>query len=265
MRSESLNFVHDVNALRKTLKSVYASSADLQALNSEIDELPKNCRIQVLPICWRHRLDFPKKGRHQNRQEHDVSEALIEENDEYPSLESITVEGIPFVRSLITDLALDILLYQSAIYNEHISRICVEEANRVYHLFRERNPGFNGKVHLLGHSLGSAIFFDLISRSSYVRKSTPNEAYESPLSFDFEVEDFYALGSPIGLFQMLKGRTIAATSPGSRHEENVLEAPFPVSCPRVAQLYNITHPTDPVYVFPARLSICGTTKSANLP
>ena len=29
---------------------------------------------------------------------------------------------------------------------------------------------------------------------------------------DFEVEDFYALGSPIGLFQMLKGRTISARS-----------------------------------------------------
>ena len=34
-----------MNVLRKTLKSVYGSSADLQALNSEIDKLPKNCRI----------------------------------------------------------------------------------------------------------------------------------------------------------------------------------------------------------------------------
>ena len=92
-----------MNVLRQTLKSVYATSADLQALNSEIDKLPKNCRIQVLPVCWRHLLDFPRKGVRQNRKEHDIGDAFGDE-EEYPSLEDITVEGVPFVRSLITDL-----------------------------------------------------------------------------------------------------------------------------------------------------------------
>lgn len=100
-----MNFVHNVNVLRKTLKGVYSSSADLHALNSEIDKLPKNCRVQVLPVCWRHLLDFPKKGARQSRKEHDLGEAYGDE-DEYPSLEDITVEGIPYVRTLVTDLAL---------------------------------------------------------------------------------------------------------------------------------------------------------------
>lgn len=102
-RTESVNFIHDVNVLRQTLKSVYANSADLQALNSEIDKLPKNCRLQVLPVCWRHLLDFPRKGVRQARKEHDLGDAFGDE-EEYPSLEDITVEGVPFVRSLITDL-----------------------------------------------------------------------------------------------------------------------------------------------------------------
>lgn len=104
-RTESVNFIHDVNVLRQTLKSVYDSSADLQALNSEIDKLPKNCRIQVLPVCWRHLLDFPKKGVRQTRKEHDLGDAFGDE-EEYPSLEDITVEGVTFVRSLITDLGM---------------------------------------------------------------------------------------------------------------------------------------------------------------
>lgn len=54
MRVEAVNFVHDINVLRQTLKSVYGNSADLQALNNEIDKLPRNCRVQVLPVCWRH-------------------------------------------------------------------------------------------------------------------------------------------------------------------------------------------------------------------
>lgn len=61
IRMESVNFVHDVNVLRKTIKSVYANSADLKALNSELGAGPGNCRVQVLPVCWRHLLDFPKK------------------------------------------------------------------------------------------------------------------------------------------------------------------------------------------------------------
>jgi hypothetical protein len=90
MRTESVNFIGDCNVLRQTLKNVYGGSADLQALNSEIDRLPKNCRVQILPVCWRHLLDFPKKK--QSRKEHDLGDMESTE-DEYPSLEDITIEG----------------------------------------------------------------------------------------------------------------------------------------------------------------------------
>ncbi|OBT48524.1 hypothetical protein VE00_01280 [Pseudogymnoascus sp. WSF 3629] len=286
MRTESVNFIHDVNVLRQTLKSVYGNSADLQALNSEIDKLPKNCRIQVLPVCWRHLLDFPRHGLKQNRKEHDLAD-ISSEDEEYPSLDDITVEGVPFVRSLITDLALDVLLYQSA-YREHISNIVLRECNRVYKLFLDRNPDFNGKVSLIGHSLGSAIFFDILCRQkedkdTYGLPQHPKFYHNRPgvqpqskkdgkdMSFDFDVEDFYCLGSPIGLFQMLKGRTIAA-----RHHPEAMPAqspmdldmlddpflaanshpnetffptsgfPYSISSPKCAQLYNIFHPSDPI-------------------
>ena len=50
LRIESVNFVHDVNCLRKTLKSVYKASPGLQALNSSFADSKKNCRVQVLPV-----------------------------------------------------------------------------------------------------------------------------------------------------------------------------------------------------------------------
>lgn len=87
-RTESVNFVHDVNVLRQTLKSVYTSSADLQALNSEVAKLPKNCRVQVLPVCWRQFLDFPRQGVRHNRKEHDIADSNADE-EEYPSLEDM--------------------------------------------------------------------------------------------------------------------------------------------------------------------------------
>lgn len=163
LRMESVNFVHDVNTLRKTMKSVYSTSEDLRALNAEIGGGPGNSRVQVLPVCWRHLLDFPRK-REDKKHEQDLGLASNHE-DEYPSLDDLTIEGAGFARSLISDLALDVLLYQSA-YREQISGIVFREANRIYKLFIERNPNFKGKVHVVGHSLGSA--------STYHIQQTPH-------------------------------------------------------------------------------------------
>ncbi|KAL2144054.1 hypothetical protein VTI28DRAFT_9665 [Corynascus sepedonium] len=285
-RMESINFVHDVNTLRKTMKTVYSASADLRALNSEIDEPGLgNSRVQVLPVNWRHLLDFPK--RRPKRGERDLGEVFDEEED-YPSLEDITIEGVAFARSLISDLALDVLLYQSG-YREQIAEIVLRESNRIYRLFRQRNPEFNGKVHIVGHSLGSAIMFDILCRQKERTQDTEPprnplriwpaspDRYETKeqkeLAFDFDVEDFYCLGSPIGLFQMLKGRTISARDlPNALPSESPLNPdymddpfldppshpysnqqvspitglPFNVSSPKVGQLFNIFHPSDPI-------------------
>ncbi|KAI1081374.1 DDHD domain-containing protein [Whalleya microplaca] len=284
LKMESVNFVHDVNVLRKTIKAVYAHSADLKTLNKESGTGPGNCKIQVLPVCWRHLLDFPK--RREKKGETDLGDVGAEE-DEYPSLEDITIEGVAFARSLISDLALDVLLYQSA-YREQIAEIVLKESNRIYKLFMERNPEFKGKVHIVGHSLGSAIMFDILCRQKEKPKLSdalrnplrfwPSQDRSEPskepreLGFDFEVEDFYCLGSPIGLFQMLKGRTVAARDkrfagpPGSsalnpeylddpflagsmapdQHVSAITGLPFSVSSPKVVQLFNIFHPSDPI-------------------
>ncbi|KIW62921.1 hypothetical protein PV04_09809 [Phialophora macrospora] len=282
LRLDSVNFIHDVNMLRKTMKAVYESAPDLQALSGD----PKNCRVQVLPICWRHRLDFPKQSLKQNRQEFDIGDADALSEDQYPSLQDITVEGVPAVRNLITDLALDVLLYQSA-YREHIASIVQQESNRVYQLFRQRT-GFAGKVSFCAHSLGSAICFDIMCRQEEEPKTRPRRVSSKTsrelgiesrdLKLDFDVENFFALGSPIGLFQMLKGRTIAArpslgasafgatvvpTSPfdpdpmqndpfdkaalklNAGHSPTDL-IPITTSSPKCRELFNIFHPTDPI-------------------
>ncbi|RDW91163.1 hypothetical protein BP5796_02328 [Coleophoma crateriformis] len=303
MRVEAVNFVHDINVLRQTLKSVYGNSADLQALNNEIDKLPRNCRVQVLPVCWRHLLDFPRQGVRQNRKEHDLGDAFAEE-EEYPSLADITVDGVPFVRSLITDLALDILLYQSA-YREHISNIVLAESNRIYQLFCERNPEFlsrGGKVSLVGHSLGSAILFDILcrqpedapkkqlsTRKSKTQRTAPSiKPLGKDASFRFDTPSFFCLGSPIGLFQMLKGRTISARhqleslpteSPmnpdymqdpfqsAAQGVSNTTGLPVTISSPKCEQLYNVFYPTDPISyrLEPLISSVYGSIKPQPLP
>lgn len=295
LRLDSINFIHDVNTLRKTMKAVYASAPDLQALNSELGKQPSNCRVQVLPVVWRHLLDFPKQSVRENRRELDLGDTDGIEEDDYPSLADITVDGVPAVRNLITDLAMDVLLYQSA-YREHIAGIVTRECNRVYKLFKERNPSFSGRVSLVGHSLGSAIFFDILCRqrepdhesastSANVwpgarnrlssSRGTKEKTAEPNLRLDFACENFFALGSPIALFQMLKGRTIRGRKtadeipaaspfdpdpmridPFSQLSESRTDnmpglatghlLPITISSPKCSDLYNIFHPTDPI-------------------
>lgn len=283
-RFETFNFIHDVNELRKNLKSVYGTSPDLQALNAEVNRLPQNCRIQVLPICWRHHLDFPQQGVKYNRREHDIADLASDEDESYPTLQNITVEGVPALRAIVADLALDILLYQTPAYKDHISRIVVKECNRIFKLFRERNPYFNGKVSLIGHSLGSAVMFDVLSeqvkdkpalqpsRTSSMRIKHKRKDANTQLQLNFHVDSFFCLGSPIGLFQMLKGKTIAGRpnpnkvtldgGPDSLDDffeepalsstrfptDSISEAQFDamVSSPKCRALFNIFHPTDPI-------------------
>ena len=136
---------------------------------------------------------------------------------------------------MISDFALDVLLYQSG-YREQIMTIVLNEANRIYNLFKERNPGFQGKVHLTGHSLGSAILFDLLCRQKEREENTQRKIFgiwpssssktapeknPSDLSFDFDVADFYCLGSPVGLFQMLKGRYVSSLDDSLRFPSQI--------------------------------------------
>ncbi|GIJ88427.1 S23-interacting protein [Aspergillus pseudoviridinutans] len=271
LRLESINFIHDVNVLRKTMKSVYKASPDLQALNSASPDSQKNCRVQVLPV-----------GVRQNRKELDLADADCHDDSSYPGLNDITLDSVPAVRNLISDLAMDVLLYQSA-YCEHISTIVKQECNRILKLFKQRNPTFKGSVSLCGHSLGSAILFDILchqpstpcleqSPKSGERRMARNGSRD--ILLDFDCEELFCLGSPIALFQMIKGNTIAGRSMvdgantksskkecdhrsptsssfeghGASAQASTAsgEGPTIVSSPKCRQLYNIFHPSDPV-------------------
>lgn len=82
--------------------------------------------------------------------------------------------------------------------------------------------------------------FDILCRQDSHAQSAK---HAKQFKLDFEVEDFYALGSPIGLFQMLEGKTIAARQPAATDPS---QSDIPVSTPKCAQVYNIFHPADPI-------------------
>ncbi|KAK9456351.1 DDHD domain-containing protein [Dipodascopsis uninucleata] len=271
-RLESVNFVGDVNLFRKTLKSVYSTSPDLQTLNGEKDLESKkiNSRIQVLPVCWRHSIHFGLKSDNDetimSRQgsEKDIGDVKEyadkdkEDDDDAATLQDITVDGIPALRGIISEVLLDILLYYQPNYRERIMNNVIAECNRIYHLFKKNNPSFNGRVSIAGHSLGAAISFDILCRQPDLHDFGSSLPKKNVL--DFDVDSFFGLGSPVGLFQMLKGKAIMPRTVKSVNDEPLsplnydIDTPFDImtqkfatiSTPNVEDIYNIFHPADPI-------------------
>jgi len=169
---------------------------------------------------------------------------------------------------------LDILLFQTPAYKDHIARIVSQECNRIYTLFKRRNPQSKAKVSVCGHSLGSAILFDILSRQerdrpAYEKRPTQQHVENAEFKLDFDVEDFFCFGSPIGLFQMLNGKTIGGRgnpnkvtldgstdiddafhdttySNSSMRQPPNFNTDAIMSSPKCQQLYNIFHPSDPI-------------------
>lgn len=121
-------------------------------------------RIEFLPVNWHKPLHGEDTG-----------------TDE--RLRPLTLKSIPKLRNFVNDTLLDILFYTSPIYCQSILDTVVSEINRIYTLFCERNEDFNGKISIIGHSLGSLIAFDLLSHQS----STQQEEHvvvEKPPALD---------------------------------------------------------------------------------
>ena len=104
-------------------------------------------RVEFLPVNWHKTL---------HGEDHGTDERL----------KPLTLKSIPKLRNFVNDTLLDILFYTSPLFCQTILNTVVSEINRLYTLFCERNEEFNGKVSIMGHSLGSLITFDLLSHQT---------------------------------------------------------------------------------------------------
>ncbi|XP_041983858.1 uncharacterized protein LOC121736613 isoform X2 [Aricia agestis] len=180
-------------------------------------------RIEVLPISWHWRLHSGETG---------VDRRLA----------AVTLDSIPRLRAFTNDTILDVLFYTSPVYCQTIVDTVCGELNRIYALFRARNPRFRGGVSLGGHSLGSVILYDLLCHQTEKPQECPSKRYVSGAAgtgqptvrypaLDFSPDALYALGSPIAIFECIRG-------------VDVLGQDFKL--PTCKNFFNIFHPYDPI-------------------
>ena len=104
-------------------------------------------RIECIPIEWYDRV-------------HSSSNALSK------TLKSITLPTIPALRGIANEAVFDVLLYITPTFCEPVLDCVTTQITTAYEKFLKVHPKFvsdGGKCHLMGHSLGSVIVWDLLS------------------------------------------------------------------------------------------------------
>lgn len=153
-------------------------------------------------------------------------------------VEAITPMNVVPLRNFLNSSAMDIMYYTSPIYSAEIQQGVINELNRLYTLFTQRNPHMNTKVSVVAHSLGCVIVYDIITgwlpQGPYDANSKKDpDLVPGKSRLKFHLDNFFCLGSPLSVF-------LALRFPRGQHGYHL----FPPSlCNR---LYNIFHLSDPV-------------------
>ncbi|RHZ60272.1 hypothetical protein CDV55_106683 [Aspergillus turcosus] len=240
-RMESFHFTHAINAFRRNI-------------NMELNNEPvwhhvrqDHGGIMALPVNWRSTLSLADGSLD--------SEVSDDPTANHFSLNDITPETIPAVRSLISDVMLDIPYYLSH-HKPKMIQAVVKEANRIFRLWCKNNPGFQqyGRVHLIAHSLGSAMAIDILSHQptklpdiDFTTTSVHSDIFE------FDTKNLFLCGSPVGFFLLLNKANLlprrGRDKPGYEGEDRlrgVAGEADTYGCLAVDNLYNIMHTTDPI-------------------
>ena len=234
---ESWNFTHAMNSFRRNINVELAGP-------SALDVRPELTGIMALPINWRSNLSFEGSS-------HSAS-VTNEPNDSSANvfgLKDITPDSIPAVRNLVNEVMSDIPYYLSHHKAEMIAAV-VKEANRVYRLWCKNNPGFDkaGRVHVIAHSLGSAMAIDILSKqpTKLTRDVDWTSKKINTKHFEFDTKNLFFCGSPAGFFLLLNKGTLiprkGRNKPGTEGEDASKEVAGEAGtygCLAVDNLYNI--------------------------
>ncbi|KIX08385.1 uncharacterized protein Z518_03041 [Rhinocladiella mackenziei CBS 650.93] len=234
---DSFHFTHAINGLRREFNVELSTEAVKGNLRD-------GAGIMVLPVNWRLTVSF----------DDEVNSTNQDTENKY-ALKDITPDSLQGVRSLISDVMLDIPYYMSH-HKEKMTSAVIREANRVYRLWCRNNPGFEdyGRVHLVAHSLGSVMAMEILSeqptrigKDMKLNSKKPSEKY-----FEFDTTNLFCCGSPSGFFLLLnnanlvprKGRNKPGMGGEDRQPGIASEAKY--GCLAVDNIYNICHRNDPI-------------------
>ncbi|KAF2679980.1 hypothetical protein K458DRAFT_393259 [Lentithecium fluviatile CBS 122367] len=244
-RVETFHFTHAINAFRREVNVELGTNEVKRNLRKDMGG------IMVLPVNWRLRISL--------EDEVNASGAAEDPASNQYTLKDITPDTLPSVRGIISDVMLDVPYYLSPEHHPKMVSACIEEANRIYRLWCQNNPGFSewGRVHIIAHSLGSVMAIDILSNQpSYVDGQLADPSFpEAKLpkdQFIFNTSSLFTCGSPVGFFLLLRSATLLPRRDKEKPGADSFATPGvggeqgQYGCLAVDNLYNIVNGYDPV-------------------
>ena len=206
-RIDSFRFTHAINTLRRNVNVELNNEPVLSHVRED------HGGIMVLPVNWRATLSLDEQDL-DGMSNGGGGDDDDDDDSTHFSLKDVTPHSIPIVRALISDVMLDIPYYLSR-HKAKMVQAVAKEANRVYGLWCENNPGFreHGSVHLIAHSLGSVMAIDILSNQP--TRVSPQIGGSRADMFDFDTKDLFLCGSPAGFFLLLNKGLIPPWRAGS--------------------------------------------------
>ncbi|XP_058090061.1 phospholipase SGR2 isoform X3 [Magnolia sinica] len=131
-RLEKANLVDDVSDFRHITASLAERHLTSYQRNTQ--------RVLFIPCQWRRGLKLSGES----------------------AVEKITLDGVRGLRVTLSATVHDVLYYMSPIYCQDIINSVSNQLNMLYMKFIKRNPGYDGKVSIYGHSLGSVLSYDIL-------------------------------------------------------------------------------------------------------
>ncbi|KAL8531348.1 hypothetical protein ACS0TY_008101 [Phlomoides rotata] len=196
-RLEKSNLVDDVGDFR----IITASVAERHLTSNQL----ATQRILYIPCQWRKSLTFSGEV----------------------TVENITLDGVRGLRTMLSATVHDVLYYMSPIYCQEIIDSVSNQLNKLYLKFLNRNPGYDGKVSIYGHSLGSVLSYDILCHQEILYSPFPLEwmykkqkCNEVPCSIG---NDLISSNKPISSFSDESSENVESESMGSPVDPDLLE------------------------------------------
>uniref|UniRef100_A0A1J3HS01 Phospholipase SGR2 n=1 Tax=Noccaea caerulescens TaxID=107243 RepID=A0A1J3HS01_NOCCA len=92
------------------------------------------------------------------------------------AVDKCTLDGVRRLREMLSATVHDVLYYMSPIYCQAIIDSVSNQLNRLFLKFLKRNPGYDGKVSIYGHSLGSVLSYDILCHQHNLSSPFPMDA-----------------------------------------------------------------------------------------
>ncbi|KAL8223191.1 hypothetical protein R6Q57_020590 [Mikania cordata] len=144
-RLQKANLVDDVGTFRQVTQNL----ADLHLTSYQRGTQ----RVLFIPCQWRKDLKLSGES----------------------AVEKCTLPGVRGLRITLSATVHDVLYYMSPIYCQDIIDSVSNQLNWLYLKFIKRNPGYDGKVSLYGHSLGSVLSYDILCHQETLSSPFPME------------------------------------------------------------------------------------------